>query len=528
MSSSASSAARATASRLPPKSWSIVDWAAVAASSVILTYLITLTLGLFFIATGCLLALSMLTHRLSFGGILIDAFAWVVGVTVLWSLVPRKEPFEPDGVVIDLSKEVRLRAELEAIAQTMQEQIPAEVYIVSVANAAVMQRGGRAGLRRRRVMLVGLPLLQMLSVSQFRAILAHEFSHFYAGDTRLGPWVFEARSNMARVLNGLGQESIVLSFLRRWAIVGLLYMVVIGGLILYWKLLNRITQYISRRQEFRCDELACYIAGSESLEQGLCNVNRAAVAFGAYWSHVVMPVAATGFRPQVADGFARFMKAPAIAQAASSALEKQLASSATNPLDSHPPLNARLEKARALAIPARDQDDRPAITLIDDLPSLELRLLQKLAPEIKADHLKSMHWDSAGSEIYIPLWREQTAPLQSLLAQRTIATLPETFSALPEMANRIPDPPGTLLTREQRLARAVEALSHVLTLALVDHGWTLYLQPGQFYVERDDQKLDAGNVLLNLKAGKITREGWLAYCEKNGIGSWPLVSTETA
>ena len=333
MSASASPAIATSTATLPPRDWSVFAWAATAALSVILTYLITLTLGLSFFGFGCLLAIGMVGNGFSFVGILLCAFVLIAGATVLRSLIPRKDAFQPNGILIDLSREVGLRTELEAIARIMGEQMPAEVYLVSDANAAVSQRGGTIGLGSRRVMLLGLPILQLLSVSQFRAVLAHEFAHFYSGDTRLGPWVFKARNNMARVINNLGQDSIMLSFLRKWAVIALLHMVVVGGLVLYWKVFARITQHISRQQEFRCDELACYVAGSASLEQGLCNVNRAASAFGAYWNKVVVPVAVTGFCPQVADGFARFMDAPAIAKAAASVLEKQLATKATSPLD---------------------------------------------------------------------------------------------------------------------------------------------------------------------------------------------------
>ena len=129
---------------------------------------------------------------------------------------------------------------------------------------------------KKRIMLLGLPLLQLLTISQFRAILAHEFGHYYAGDTRMGPWVFRARMNMAQVLTRLGRDSVVLSFLSRWAVVAILRLIILGGLSLWWKLFNRITQHVSRKQEYRCDELACYLAGSESLEKGLCSTILAA------------------------------------------------------------------------------------------------------------------------------------------------------------------------------------------------------------------------------------------------------------
>jgi Zn-dependent protease with chaperone function len=109
----------------------------------------------------------------------------------------------------------------------------------------------------------------------------------------------------------------------------------------------------------RCDELACHLAGSESLEKGLCSVSRAAATFAPYWNQIVRPVAAGGYRPELADGYGRFLDNPEIAKAASAALEKQLATNATNPMDSHPPLNARVRNARSLAIATAPEDAYP-------------------------------------------------------------------------------------------------------------------------------------------------------------------------
>ncbi len=104
-----------------------------------------------------------------------------------------------------------------------------------------------------------------------------------------------------------------------------------------------------------------------------------------------MPVAASGYRPQLADGYGRFLHAPEIANAASVVLEKQLATNATNPMDSHPPLKARIEKARALGIATATEDNRTAVTLFEDLPWLELQLLTKLIPALKPSELKPMN-----------------------------------------------------------------------------------------------------------------------------------------
>jgi Zn-dependent protease with chaperone function len=495
----------------------MVTWASIAVLSVILSYLITFLLGLVSFLFGLGLLLGMLNAGPSLFALILAVFTLMMGGTVLWSLLPRKIPFETDGVLIDLARETRLHGEVEALAKALNEKVPDEVYLVPVANAAVLERG------KERIMLLGLPLLQILTVSQFRAILAHEFGHYYAGDTRMGPWVFRARMNMAEVLTRLGRDSVVLSFLSRLAVVAILRWAVLSGLSLWWKLFNRLTQHVSRKQEYRCDELACYLAGSESLEKGLCSVSMAAATFASYWNQIVMPVVASGYRPQLADGYGRFLHAPEIAKAASAVLEKQLVTNAANPMDSHPPLKARIEKARTLWIAIAPEDNRPAVTLFEDLPWLELQLLTKLMPALKPSGLKPMLWDTAGSDVYVPLWRREISTLAPVLNSVTIYALPDALAKLTEIAGRIPDPPGTLLTREQRAGRAAEAIGHALTLTLIDHGWKLRLQPSQIDLESENgSKMNPQTVIDELRNGNRKADAWLQYCETNAIGDWPL------
>ena len=63
---------------------------------------------------------------------------------------------------------------------------PERIYLAPDVNAAVFQRGGLLGFGGKRVLLVGLPLFDALTVRQLRAVIAHEFGHFYGGDSEVG------------------------------------------------------------------------------------------------------------------------------------------------------------------------------------------------------------------------------------------------------------------------------------------------------------------------------------------------------
>ena len=49
-------------------------------------------------------------------------------------------------------------------------------------------------------MIVGLPLLHLVSERGLRAVIAHEFGHYAGGDTKLGPWIHRTRAAIGRTI----------------------------------------------------------------------------------------------------------------------------------------------------------------------------------------------------------------------------------------------------------------------------------------------------------------------------------------
>jgi heat shock protein HtpX len=102
------------------------------------------------------------------------AFLCIMGAAIiLWSILPRPDRFIPPGPPLEPKEHPKLFDVLAGIAEATKQQMPAEVYLLAEVNAWVMNRGGMMGCRSRRVMGLGLPLLQVLSVCQLRAVLAH-------------------------------------------------------------------------------------------------------------------------------------------------------------------------------------------------------------------------------------------------------------------------------------------------------------------------------------------------------------------
>jgi Zn-dependent protease with chaperone function len=418
--------------------------------------------------------------------------------------MPRREKFTPPGPRLEPDRQPRLFTEIERLAARLNEAAPQEVYLIPEVNAWVAEpRGGG-----RHIMGIGLPLLQLLTVSQFRAVLAHEFAHYYGGDTRLGPWVYRTRAAMVRTLLGLGRPSTVLRVVTRFALVRLAHFVVTRALIAYWNLFLRITQSISRRQEYRADELACSVAGSRALIEGLQDIHRGAAAVNAYWAELRQAVAA-GYRPPIAEGFASFMAAGDVREAVEAQLEKELAHPDTQPFDSHPPLRDRLLAAGRLSVVREPQDDAPAISLIGDLTGVESELLEKLTPNQNVASLKPARWEDIGNEVYVPAWKKYVEEHAELLSGVTAGSLFARVQHLMEMGSGIRDPKGMLLTREQRAQRATDLLAAGFCLALITKGWELHAQPGELYLQCGTHRLYPFDVIRELAATKLTEQAWL-------------------
>ncbi len=134
-------------------------------------------------ATRAALALAVLLGFYALGLLISIGLIWiaVAGLTVLWSLRPRRDRFAPPGPEITGADQPELFALLQKTAHAMGLPHPATVFLVDGVSAFVADRGGVMGLGTRTVMGFGLPLVQILSLRELRAVIAHELAHCSLG-----------------------------------------------------------------------------------------------------------------------------------------------------------------------------------------------------------------------------------------------------------------------------------------------------------------------------------------------------------
>lgn len=159
-------------------------------------YLLLLVLGAVLLSAGlavaCLFKPILLVKLIKLVWVPIW-FAW----SVLRSLWVRIDP--PQGRELRAAEAPRLFAEIERIRAAMDAPRPHQVLVTDDYNAAVSQVPRLGPFWPRSYLIVGLPLMAALNTDQFRAVLAHEFGHLCAGDSRMTGRVYQMRITWGRL-----------------------------------------------------------------------------------------------------------------------------------------------------------------------------------------------------------------------------------------------------------------------------------------------------------------------------------------
>ena len=427
-------------------------------------------------------------------------FCGVGAFLILRSILPRRDRFEVPGPVLDADGHPRLFTELGRIAAATAQPMPAEVYLLPDVNAWVAHRGGVMGFGSREVMGIGLPLLQALRVDELRAVLAHEFGHYVGGDVKLGPWVYKTRQALVRTVESLAGHSGLMMKPFDW----------------YAALFFRVSHAVSRQQELQADALAARIAGPAAMAGGLRETHRATLGFNAYWSEL-MPVLGAGFLPPVAGGFARFMEQPRVVSGLRDALDQEMREGKQDPYDTHPCLRDRLAALPAAAPEAAPESALPALTLLDDVPGMERRLVMHLARKGGPERLDPVAWEEVPAAVHLPAWKAFVARHGNVFAGVTAAGLASLdWKAVANKLARTVDGEG------DAASLADYAVAAAISVALTGRGFALATPPGAPpVVVRDGLRLEPFALRASL-AEEGGAERWRVFCNDAGIADVDL------
>jgi Zn-dependent protease with chaperone function len=446
------------------------------------------------------------------GGLLIAA------AVLAWSALPRIDKFEPPGPELKESQHPELFAMIKDIAQRTGQAMPVHVYAVLEVNAFVTERGGIMGIGSRRVMGIGLGLLNEFSVDEVRAVIAHEFGHFHGGDTRLGPWVYKTRAAMGRAVVNLQNTMQSVSEIETLG-----FVLAIIEAPFRWMALGymRLASAVSRAQEFSADAVAARAVGTGPVLSGFGRLAGTAAALDAYLETEIGALVDHGVLPPVLSGARQFVDANRAKLAEIDADHAKFGE--VSPFDSHPPLSDRIAAVERLGgkVPelVGTSDERRAIELVRH-PE---KLVRDLIAERLEKPLQAVEWNEV-APLFVKNLHFMLSRHRRWLKDKSVADLnrtQETGRAVAGLVEGIGEyahelEPETLMRVQLQFYTAA------ISVALEHVGYEAKTGPGEPLVfHQGDASYEPGKIVRQYIDGELSDEAWVATWEGAGLHEHP-------
>ncbi len=180
---------------------------------------------------------------------------------------------------ISEAEEPALFAFVHRVADEAGAPRPHRIFLSPRVNAAVFYDLGfwNLVLPSKKNLEIGLGLVNVTTLDEFKAVIAHEFGHFAQGSMRVGRWVYLAqqftgdlitrRDGLDRFLDGVSRIDL------RIAWIGWLMRLVVWSLRALldtaFRLVILLHRALSREMEFQADLVSASLCGSDSLVHAL-------------------------------------------------------------------------------------------------------------------------------------------------------------------------------------------------------------------------------------------------------------------
>lgn len=197
-------------------------------------------------------------------------------------------------VEITESEQPVLFAFIRRLCRETQAPFPHRVYLTPDVNAAVFYHESFLSLflPTPKNLIIGLGLVNRLNLSEFKAVLAHEFGHFSQNSMKLGSYVYMSNRVIGDLVFGRDWLDDMVATLRgidlriaifAWGFTGLLW-VLRKGLQGLFQVINFTNSALSRQMEYNADLVAVSVTGSDALVHGLARLDFATDTLGQAWS----------------------------------------------------------------------------------------------------------------------------------------------------------------------------------------------------------------------------------------------------
>jgi len=260
----------------PSVSYKRKAWLAVVG---LVTFIVLyLALTAWFAMTGINRLLALNAHS-SLVDFLVCACSLFLAVFLIKALFFIKKGEYAGVIELKRAEQPGLFAFLDQVADDAGAPRPHKVFVSGRVNAAVFYDLSLVNLvfPSRKNLEIGLGLVNILSLGEFKAVCAHEFGHFAQRSMALGRWVYTTQQIAAHIV---GKRDVLDGFLRRLsrfdvrvAWIGWLLSLIVWALRSIvdtgFRLVMIVQRALSREMEMQADLVAVSLTGSDALIHAL-------------------------------------------------------------------------------------------------------------------------------------------------------------------------------------------------------------------------------------------------------------------
>ncbi|MCC0176004.1 M48 family metalloprotease [Waterburya agarophytonicola K14] len=225
------------------------------------------------------------TPNVEFEGMFIGVLSSFLAVFMVKPLLRVRHSSESKDIEITAKDEPRLFEFIYRLADEAQAPRPHRVFLSPRVNAAVFYDVSILNLffTSKKNLEIGLGLVNILTLGEFKAVLAHEFGHFAQRSMAVGRWVYIAQQIASHIIH---ERDALDKFLRvlsrvdiRIAWIGWLLSLIVWSIrslletAFRWLLLAQ--RALSREMEFQADLVAVSLTGSDALVHALHRIHAA-------------------------------------------------------------------------------------------------------------------------------------------------------------------------------------------------------------------------------------------------------------
>ena len=208
-------------------------------------------------------------------GVGLAAFGLFLLVYMMKFLFRKEKKEEEKAIEVHPEDQPALFAMIDDIVKKTGTNFPHKVYLNHEVNASVSIHTGYRSILypRRKYLTIGMGLINSVTATELKAVLAHEFGHFSQKSMRVGVYVHQANYVIYDMVHNKGRYQ---ASGDRKGIMGFLVhkaSYVTGGIrwiqSKWYHVINRNFMALSREMEFHADTIAASVTGYEPLSSAL-------------------------------------------------------------------------------------------------------------------------------------------------------------------------------------------------------------------------------------------------------------------